>query len=369
MPAGHPLELVGDRLETAGQLAVLAGRADIVQHVIRSLSRPSTLALPDHIAVAVDPALVVDVLGLQPLQVSRALGQLRLQLAHLVGSRPARSPPGSGCARLLRRGSRSTLRLPHLVGLRVDPTVVPDGRSLLFVGLAVRLAHLVPRLAGRLVHDLGVDHVVVGAVGLLPLPHGLSLGAPASAGAWFCCRLSRGVHRLTHGRAGGVDLLHGGLDGVVVLTLERGLQLGQRLLDRLLHVVADLVAVLAEQLLGAEDQVVGLVAELDALAPLPVLLGVRLGLLDHVVDVVLAQGRAAGHRSWTAPCWWPGPWRARARCRWRRCRTRPRSAARRAEPAADRSARSCRATCCPGRSPARPGRPGSSPTAGCRRRW
>ena len=37
--AGHPLELVGHRLETTGQLAVLAGRADIVQDVQQVLEQ------------------------------------------------------------------------------------------------------------------------------------------------------------------------------------------------------------------------------------------------------------------------------------------------------------------------------------------
>ena len=40
-------------------------------------------------------------------------------------------------------GGRSGLRLPDLVGVRIDPTLVPDGGPGVF-GLAVGLGHLVP---------------------------------------------------------------------------------------------------------------------------------------------------------------------------------------------------------------------------------
>ena len=81
-------------------------------------------------------------------------------------------------------------------------------------------------------------------------------------------RLRRRVHRLTQLGAGRIQLLDCSLDLVVVVAFESALDLGDRLLDGLLDIVVDLVGVLAEQLLGTEDQVVGLVAELDSLATL-----------------------------------------------------------------------------------------------------
>ena len=56
----------------------------------------------------------------------------------------------------------------------------------------------------------------------------------------------------------------------------------------------DLVGLLLEQLLGLEDERVGVVADLRLLARCAVLLGVRLGVLHHPVDLVLAERGAAG---------------------------------------------------------------------------
>ena len=58
-----------------------------------------------------------------------------------------------------------------------------------------------------------------------------------------------------------------------------------------LLVGADLVAVLAERLLHAVHQRVELVARLHGLELLAVFLGVRLGVLDHLLDLVLGQAR------------------------------------------------------------------------------
>ena len=65
-------------------------------------------------------------------------------------------------------------------------------------------------------------------------------------------------------------------------------------LDLGLHVLGELVVVVGEELLGRVDELVALVAGLDRLATLGVLLGVLLGLLDHAVDLVLAERRATG---------------------------------------------------------------------------
>ena len=119
----------------------------------------------------------------------------------------------------------------------------------------------------------------------------------------------------------------------------------------------DLVAVLLQVLLDLMDQRVGVVLGLDELAPLLVGLGVRLGLAAPCAgcrprqpaagldaDLLLLAGGLV-----LAP--------APRRCRWRRCRTSPRSAARRAAPAGCRPGRNCRAACCRPPSRARPGRP------------
>ena len=54
----------------------------------------------------------------------------------------------------------------------------------------------------------------------------------------------------------------------------------------------DLVAEVLEGPLGLVGELLRLVAGLDLLAPLAVLLGVLLGLADHLVDVVLVEHRA-----------------------------------------------------------------------------
>ena len=65
-------------------------------------------------------------------------------------------------------------------------------------------------------------------------------------------------------------------------------------LDGVLLVAGDLVALLPEHLLGLVHERVGLVADLGLLAAAAVLLGVGLGVLDHLVDVVLGERRLAG---------------------------------------------------------------------------
>ena len=152
-----PLERVGDGLEAAVQLAVLAGPVDGVEHLGDRGERGVRRVLADQLAVAVDPALVVDVLGLQPLQVGGPLGQLRVwrdgrarRSARRLGSpaRPARHRPPA--AVLLRRARGSGGRsAPH------------PRDAVLVVG---RLGHLALVLVGvgLLVDDLGVDDVVVG---------------------------------------------------------------------------------------------------------------------------------------------------------------------------------------------------------------
>ena len=81
------------------------------------------------------------------------------------------------------------------------------------------------------------------------------------------------------------------LDRLDVGAGERVLQLLERGVDLLLVVGLDLVGLVLQQLLGLEDERVGVVADLRLLAPDAVLLGVRLGVLHHPVDLVLARAR------------------------------------------------------------------------------
>src|SRR5579872_3747537 len=122
-------------------------------------------------------------------------------------------------------------------------------------------------LAGALVHDLGLDDLVVG--------RGFGGAAVRRAGLSLLglgLLVDGGAHLLAD--LGGV--LGGRPDGVGVVALQGLLDLGQRLADLGLDVVRHLVFVLAEELLGAVDQRVGLVADLGLFAPLAVLLGVLL---------------------------------------------------------------------------------------------
>src|SRR5689334_17981995 len=143
-------------------------------------------------------------------------------------------------------------------------------------------------LAVALVDDLGLDDLVVvlraGAVGRLGLRASLlGLGG-------LGLLVDGGTHLLAD--LGGP--LGGGLDGLGVVALLGLLDLGQRLAHLGLDVLGHLVLVLAEELLGRVDEGVGLVADLGLLAAAAVLLGILLGVADHLLDVVLVQRRAAG---------------------------------------------------------------------------
>ena len=90
--------------------------------------------------------------------------------------------------------------------------------------------------------------------------------------------------------------LAGRLDRRHVVAVERLLEIGEGLFDGVTLLGGDVVALLAEHLLGLVHERVGVVAGLRLLAALAVLLGVGLGVLDHPVDVLLGQRRLAGDR-------------------------------------------------------------------------
>jgi hypothetical protein len=63
----HPLDLLGHSLETTAELVVLAGLAYVVQYRKEVLQHTLNRHLASKITITVDAALVVHVLGLQPL--------------------------------------------------------------------------------------------------------------------------------------------------------------------------------------------------------------------------------------------------------------------------------------------------------------
>src|SRR6266700_1421113 len=143
--------------------------------------------------------------------------------------------------------------------------MVASARSALAAGLA-------------LVHDLSLDDLVVrGSAGAAVGRAGLLAGL---------LRLGLLVDGGTHLLADLRGPLAGRLDGVGVVALQRLLHLSERLAHLGLDVLGHLVLVLGEELLGAVDQRIGLVADLGLLAAPAVLLGVLLRVPDELLDVV-----------------------------------------------------------------------------------
>src|SRR5215213_1213554 len=182
----HPLDLVRDSLEAAGQLAVLVSRPYVVQHgqeVLQdSLDRPR----PNNITIPIHPALVVDVLRLQPLEIGSPLGQRGGQLRYRaildragIHSGITIGEPSRGA---LRGGSRSSLRLPHLVRLGVDAPVVPNVDSRLGFFRTIRCSAHLDSLVFSSSSTISASTTSSSAVELAPLVSACSLGSPASAG-------------------------------------------------------------------------------------------------------------------------------------------------------------------------------------------
>src|SRR5580693_2133646 len=142
-----------------------------------------------------------------------------------------------------------------------------------------------------LVHDLGLDDIVVGRGLRAVLARAVRAGL---LGLSLLSGLGLGVDGGAHLLADLRGPLGGRADGVGVVALQGLLDLGQRLADLGLDVVRHLVLVLAEELLGAVDQRVGLVADLGLFAALAVLFGVLLRVPDHLLDVFLGQRGPAG---------------------------------------------------------------------------
>src|SRR5262249_30242716 len=138
------------------------------------------------------------------------------------------------------------------------------------------------------VDDLRVDHVVVVGRRLTAAARRATGGAGRLALGRLLVELLgellAGVHQRLGARA---DLVH-------VVAVQRFLEIGEPRLDRALLVGRQLVALLADQLLGLVDEVLGPVAGLGLFAALAVLFGVGLGVLDHLADRVLAERGLTG---------------------------------------------------------------------------
>ena len=103
-----------------------------------------------------------------------------------------------------------------------------------------------------------------------------------------------GTRRSTRARASRRGPACPALIGVDVGALERLAQRRDLRLDRRPVLGRHLVAEVLDRPLGLVGQLLRLVAELDLLASLLVLIGVALGVADHLVDVVLGQHRRGG---------------------------------------------------------------------------
>src|SRR5207244_4191898 len=124
------------------------------------------------------------------------------------------------------------------------------------------------------------------------------LAIPAGIRGWrrLAARRRPGllVQTLGHAVAQLGEPLYGGLQRVGIFAFERLPRLGDRALDVAGLALADLVLVVGEQLLDAVGEGVGLVAQIDHLALALVLVGVRLGVLDHLLDLALLETRRRG---------------------------------------------------------------------------
>src|SRR5208282_2695206 len=139
-----------------------------------------------------------------------------------------------------------------------------------------------------LVHflEIGIDHLfAAGLRALRAAVAALPVRARRAAGRRGLRLVKRlaGLHRGLGQRLGlGPDLAQ-------IAAADHALELGDRGLDRLLGIGGNLVAAVFQGFFARVDQGFGLVLGLDLLAALLVFLGMGLGVLHHLADVVLAE--------------------------------------------------------------------------------
>src|SRR6266404_7801265 len=97
------------------------------------------------------------------------------------------------------------------------------------------------------------------------------------------------VHRLAELHRNLRQRIGLGLDRLRVVALERFLQITDRVFDGATIGFRNLRTVFGQRLLGRVHQRVGMVLGIDRFAPLLVLGGVGLGVLDHLLDVGFGQ--------------------------------------------------------------------------------
>src|SRR5262245_11162662 len=119
-------------------------------------------------------------------------------------------------------------------------------------------------------------------------------GARPRRGRLLRLRGRRFIELLREVLRGGLERGHGLPDLLGAVRALHPLEAVERLLDRFLGAAGDLVAVLAQQLLGGVDGVIRLVARLRQLLALPVAVGHLLGLPDHLLDLLLVEAGSGG---------------------------------------------------------------------------
>ena len=135
------LELLGDRREGALEFAVTPRGGDVVEDGNEGLDDPRDGEIARQPAIALDALAVVDVLRLQALKVAEVLG------ASPSASRETSTASSTSAS----RGRTPRVRPPRVRRRRLPAWSGVMGPS----GVSVRLLGVV------LVHDLGVDHVVI----------------------------------------------------------------------------------------------------------------------------------------------------------------------------------------------------------------
>src|SRR5690606_12315705 len=120
----HRFERLGHRAEGPGEVAVVACPTDVVEHAEQLTEHRRNSILADGLAVALNPAAVVDVLRLHPLQLFEPLGGQRLGGSELLR---ADCRLGAGLRWLV--GGGTLAGRPQLTCLRVDATAVAHDRA------------------------------------------------------------------------------------------------------------------------------------------------------------------------------------------------------------------------------------------------
>src|SRR3972149_4538038 len=125
----------------------------------------------------------------------------------------------------------------------------------------------------------------------------LAIAGAGAAGLAVRARAGLAVHRRANLLDDLIQIVRRALDRFQVFALQRLPDGGNLLLDAALHVAGDLIAALAQRLLGREDGGVRRVARLHLFLALLILRREAFGVFHHAVYLVLAQARRSGDRN------------------------------------------------------------------------